>query len=230
MTEIIALGRFQATGYVRSLRALYPFIAVVLLIGVLFADVWGGDAKRMLPAFADMAAMMFPIWAFAAKGLIDSQPDAQHDVSAVAVGTKARWIAGGLLTAYVVNLALAILPLGWLVSSSLYLGVDAGVITLGVLLHLLAALPATLVGAWTTRALLAKPSAAVLALLTACVGLLLLSIGPLRWLSVPMIGWMRAAAESPTTFAVEFPGLSVQILVWSAVVTAAYVVVRRRRP
>lgn len=230
MSEIIALARFQATGYVRSLRALYPLIAVVLLIAIMFSDVWGGDAKRMLPAFADTAALMFPIWAFAAQGALDSQPDVQRDLSAVAVGTKSRWISAGLLTAYLVNVALAVLPLGWLLGASAVLGASPTVMLLGTALHLLAAIPATLIGAWTCRALLPKPSAAVLALLTSCVVLLLLSIGPLRWVSVPMIGWMRAAGVGADAFAGAFPLVAVQILLWSAVVGAGYVGVRQLRP
>jgi hypothetical protein len=230
VSEIVALARFQAAGYVRSLRALYPLIAVLLLMGVMFADVWGGDAKRMVSAFADMAALMFPIWAFAAQGVLDNQPDTQRDLSGIAAGTKARWISAGLVTAYGVNVALALIPMGWLLGSSAVLGGDPTVMVLGSVLLLLAALPASLVGAWTCRALLPKPSAAVLALLMSCVVILLLGIGPLRWITVPMIGWMSAASTGIDAFTGAFPLVALQIVVWSAVVGAGYVLVRRTRP
>lgn len=70
----------------------------------------------------------------------------------------------------------------------------------------------------------------ILALLGGCVGILLLSMGPLAWLSVPMIAWLRAGHDGPAAFDHAFPGLAAHLLSWIAAVTAAYLVVRRRRP
>jgi hypothetical protein len=69
----------------------------------------------------------------------------------------------------------------------------------------------------------------IVALLGACVAIVPLSVGPLRWPSVPMIDWMRAAESGPRGFVAALPGLAVHIVAWSALVGGGYVAVRRRR-
>jgi hypothetical protein len=231
VSHVLALVRFQTMGYVRSLRALQPLIAIVLLISIMFADTWASPStEALVSAFADMAALMVPIWALAAQATFDVQPEEQGDLSAVAAGSRIRWITAGLLTAYVVNLGLGVIGMGWLLAIGVDRGAGAGVLLLGVALHVIAAVPATLIGAWTCRSFLPRPAVSVLSMLFTCVAALLLSLGPLHWISVPMGGWMRAASDGQQTFAAAFPGVAVHTLLWSAVVGAGYVWRRTRRP
>jgi hypothetical protein len=119
--------------------------------------------------------------------------------------------------------------MAWLVVSGLAYGLSPPAMLLMVALHLLVAVPATIVGAWSSRAVLPRSDRSILALVGALAILLLLNLGPLRWLSIPMIGWMRAANAGPDAFMAAFPVLAAHILVWSAVAGAGYVDVLRLR-
>jgi hypothetical protein len=101
---------------------------------------------------------------------------------------------------------------------------------IGCALNLLVAAPGTLLGAWTSRAVIPDPGMSLLALLGGALGLLLLGIGPLAWLSVPMIDWMRAAHDGPGSFTSHFPGVALHLLLWSLVVGALYATTARHRP
>lgn len=99
MRGIVALARFEVAGYVRSLRVLHAITAEALLIGlVLLAEPPSGP-QEVLNTLADSAALMFPIWAWAGRGLLDTEPDTQRYLSAVSIGRRGRAVAAGLLAA-----------------------------------------------------------------------------------------------------------------------------------
>lgn len=224
---MIALTRFMLAGYVRSLRALYPAIATFLLLAVVFTAPVGGR-QGVLSAFADLAALMFPIWAWAARGLLDTEPDTQRQLTAVAGGRLA--IPAGLLACCAVNLCLALVALSVPGLLSVTNQVSIGVVVFGSLLNLLSALAATVVGSLSSRAILPSPGSSILVLLGGCGLILLLSIGPLRYVSVPMIEWMHAASNGRSAFENAFPWLALRILAWSCVLGACYGWLRRTRP
>jgi hypothetical protein len=169
---------------------------------------------------------MFPVWAWTARGLLDTQPDEQRSLSALAVSASG---AAGLLAAYAVNVALGALAFAVPVAQALTAGAETAAVSAGIGLLLLVSLAGTALGAWTSRAILPDAGRSLLALIGAVVAALLLSLGPLSWLAVPMIEWLRAAHAGPGTFAAAFPGLAFHLGLWATVIAVTYLAVSRRR-
>lgn len=230
---MITVMRFQLSGYLRSVRALHPVIALALLLAVVFSGPLGSGPAQIrqgaVASVADLAALVFPICAWAARGLLDTEPDAQRHVSAVTAG---RWRAGaaGLCAAYGFSACLALLAPVYPLAEAVRYGVPASTLLLGFGLMLASALAATALGALTSRAVLPSPGTSILVLLGVCTADLLLGLGPLRGLTVPMIEWMRAAGRGPSAFAGAAPSLLLRTLVWAVAATALYAGLRRSRP
>lgn len=228
---MIALARFQVEGYVRSLRVLHPVIVVALvMVLVLFQGPGGPErVKLSVGTFGDVAAFMFPIWAWTARALLDTQPDEQRALSATAA--RHRWTPtwAGLIAAYAVNLCLGAIVLAVPLVQGLQAGAPGRAILAGCALSVPVALAGTLLGAWTSRAFIPDQGVSLLALLGGVTVVLLLGLGRLSFLSVPMIEWLRVAHDGPDRFVADFPGLVLHLALWSAVVGAAYVFVARLR-
>jgi hypothetical protein len=229
---MIALVRFQMAGYVRSLRVLQPVIVVALFAALILSQGPSGpDASALaVQTFADVAAFMFPVWAWTARALLDTQPDEQRALTATAARLPHAPLWAGLVAAYAMNLCLGGLALAIPLLQAAQTGSPGSAILTGCALNLLVAVPGTLLGAWTSRAVIPDPGVSLLALLGGALGLLLLGLGPLARLSVPMIDWLRAAHEGPDTFTSHFPGIALHLLLWSLVVGALYATIARHRP
>lgn len=229
---MIALVRFQVAGYVRSLRVLHPLIVVALVVVLVLAHGPGGPdaADLAVGTLGDVAAFMFPIWAWAARALLDTQPDEQRPLTATAARCPSMPTWAGLLSAYSVNVCLGVVALAVPLMQAIQVGSPGHAILMGCVLNLLVAVPATLVGAWTSRALIPDPGVSLLALLGAVTALVLLGIGRLAWFSVPMIEWLRAAHAGPREFTSDFPSIALHLALWSGIVGAAYIAVARQRP
>ncbi|WP_149257782.1 hypothetical protein [Actinomadura sp. K4S16] len=228
---MIALVRFQVAGYLRSLRVLQPLIVVALVVAlVLSQGPSGPDAAALaVRTLADVAAILFPVWAWAARALLDTQPDEQRALTATAARHPSAPTWAGLLAAYCVNVSLGALALAVPLIQAFLVGSPGRAVLAGCALNLLVAVPGTLLGAWTSRALIPDPGVSLLALLGGATALLLLGMGRLSWLSIPMIGWMHAAHDGPSAFVSHFPATALHVLVWSAVVGAAYLLTVPRR-
>ncbi|MFF5259275.1 hypothetical protein ACFY4C_10050 [Actinomadura viridis] len=224
---MIALARFQVAGYVRSLRALQPLLVVLLILSLVLLQGPGGNARLAAGTLGDVAAFMFPVWAWTARALLDTQPDEQRSLSALAVRPRA---VAGVLAAYTANTGLGALVLAVPVVQALSAGSGAGVVLAGLGLSLLAALAATVLGACTSRTIIPDGGVSLLALIGGVVAALLLSLSPLSWLAVPMVDWLRAAHDGPSAFTGAFPGIALHLVLWSAVVGAAYLAAARSRP
>ncbi|NKZ04780.1 hypothetical protein [Actinomadura latina] len=229
---MIAVVRFQMAGYVRSLRVLQPFIVVALFVALILSQGPSGpDASDLaVRTFADVAAFMFPVWAWAARALLDTQPDEQRALTATAVRRPSTPTWAGLLAAYTMNLCLGVVALAVPLLQAVQADSPGAAILTGCALNLLVAVPGTLLGAWTSRAVFSDPGISLLALLGGALALLLLGIGPLAWLSVPMIEWLRAAHDGPDAFTSHFPTIALHLLLWSLVVGALYITTSRHRP
>ncbi len=228
---MIALARFQVAGYVRSYRALYPLIVVALLMAILLQQWPATHDPRLYPGlvaggYGDSAAFLVPIGAWAARSLLDTEPDVQRDLSWLAVRSPA---AAGLLAGFAVNLALALLLAIFPVAQTISFGLGPGLVLSGLALMVLAAAAATAFGAWTCRAVMPSTVLSVLALIGGFVLLLVLGMGALRAVSIPIVGWVRAAHRGPGHLAGALPGLSLQVVLWCLVVAGGYVTVRRTR-
>jgi hypothetical protein len=225
---MIALIGFHLDGYLRSLRVLHPLIAIGLILVIFLLDGPSGPHATDLAvgSYGDVAAFLFPIAAWAARGLLDTEPDGQRDLSSLAVGPRS--VPAGLLAAYLLNLALGAALLAPVVVQGVWAGADTGATTAGIVLALLVAVPATLLGAWTSRAVIPSQAISILVLLGGSVLILILGLGPLSWLTLPMIHWLHAAHHGSAAFTNALPGVAVQIALWSTVVGGAYLVKRSR--
>jgi hypothetical protein len=227
---VIALTRFHLYGYVRSQRALYPLVVAALFVVLMLVQSPGPahGAELTVGTYGDIAAFMVPIWAWTARALLDTEPDVQGHLSALAVGRRSTPATAGLVAAYGANVVLGLVMLAVPVLQGIGFHVGGSAMLAGVALQPLAAVPATLLGALTSRAVIASPALSILALLGGCVLILLLSMGPLAWLSLPMIEWLRAAHHGEAAFTGAFPGVALHIALWSVAATAVYVWIRRR--
>lgn len=227
---MIAYARFQVEGYVRSLRVVYPLVGLALLMAlVLSSQPSKGDSTEaqfrthILGSYGDAAVFMFFICAWATRGLLDTEPDTQRQLSFLAAR---RPLLTSLFAAYVFNVLLVVISLGPQLPVGLQHPPGAALPEM-LVMHLLVAVPATALGALCSRAALPSPGTSLIVLLGAGALNLILGIGPLRVLTVPMIEWMRAANDSPAAFEHAFPALALRILAWSAVAGGLYAYLRR---
>jgi hypothetical protein len=229
---MIAAMRFQLGGYTRSTRALHPVLALALLLGIVFSAPLGGTPAEVrsgaLTAFGDLAALSFPIYAWAARGLLDTEPDVQRQLGVVALG-RSRATACGLLAAAGFTACLALVASAYPLAEAMRYSVQASVLLPAIGLMLLSALAATALGALTSRAIIPSPGRSILVLLGAYVADLLLGLGPLRVLTVPMIEWMGAAGRGASAFTSGLPWFALRTLAWTALATALYARLRRTR-
>ncbi|MFB9834639.1 hypothetical protein [Actinoallomurus acaciae] len=229
---MIAVVRYQLSGYLRSVRALHPVLALALLLAIMFSDPVGGTPAEVrqgtMNAIADLAVLVFPICAWAARGLLDTEPDVQRHVSAVTAGRRRALIAG-LVSAYVFSVVLALIGPIYLLAEAAGSGLTPQVALSAALLPL-SALAATALGALTSRAVIPSTGTSILVLLGGCGLNLIVGMTPLRLLAIPMIDWMRAAGHGPSGLTGAFPELAARTLVWTALALALYVRLRRTRP
>jgi hypothetical protein len=229
---MIATMRFQFAGYARSTRILHPLLALALLLAIVFSSPLGGTPAEVrsgaLTALGDLAALSFPIYAWAARALLDTEPDAQRHIGIVVLG---RWraMACGVSTAALVNACLALVAAAYPVFEAVRLGVRMSLLPAVALLPL-SALAATALGALTSRAVIRSPGTSILVLLGAYVADLLLGLGPLRVLTVPLIEWMGAAGRGPSALIAAFPAFALRTVAWTALALALYARLRRGRP
>ncbi|WP_084965125.1 ATP-binding cassette domain-containing protein [Thermoactinospora rubra] len=184
-----------------------------------------GQEAASLP---DGAVLVVPVLAWAARSLLDTEPDQQRAMSAVAVGGRPREVAAGLLAALAACAAFAALALGW----GLLLGLSAApppeVLAAATILYGLSALSGTVLGALTSRAILPSPAVSIMTLVLGYLAMLLVSASPLSWLTVPVVPWMRAASDG--ALAARLPLLAAVSLAWCLIGLTAYGWLRRTRP
>ncbi|OLT38229.1 hypothetical protein BJF79_27745 [Actinomadura sp. CNU-125] len=228
---MIAIVRFQAAAYVRSLRILPPLIVIALVVVLVLLQGPSGPKASDLAVgtFGDVAAFMFPVWAWAARGLLDTQPDEQRALTTSAARHRSAPVWAGLSAAYLVNLGLGLVALAVPLVHAVSLGSPGSAVAAGCALNALAAVAGTLLGAWTSRAVLPSSGTSLLVLIGGAAALVLFGLGPLSPLSVPMIDWLRAAHDGPDTFAADFPGIALHLALWAGLVGAAYVATDRFR-
>ncbi|TDD01896.1 hypothetical protein E1292_24830 [Nonomuraea deserti] len=216
---MIALVAFRLAAYVRSHRVYQALLLALALLAILYGSrAPKGEETSVL---TDGAVLIVPVLAWAARSLLDTEPDRQREMSAIQAGSRGKEVAAGLVAAFATCAGLAAIALGW----ALLLGVSAtpppGVLVAVIALHALAALAGTALGALTSRAIMRSPAVSITALLLGFLATLLLSTSPLYWLTVPLIPWMRAANAGDLLG--RFPELAALSLVWCLIGLAGYV-------
>ncbi|MFG1707677.1 hypothetical protein ACFLIM_31185 [Nonomuraea sp. M3C6] len=215
---MIPLATFRLAAYIRSHRVYQALLLALAMLAILY----GSRAPRGEEAgvLTDGAVLIIPILAWAARSLLDTEPDQQRELSAIQAGGRGKEVAAGLAAASAACVALSALGLG----AALLLGVSqpppTGVLAAAVLLHALAALTGTALGALTSRAILRSPAVSIMALLLGFLAMLLLSTSPLYWLTVPVVAWMKAANAGHLID--QLPQLGTLSLAWCVIGLGVY--------
>ena len=229
-----ALVRMRLTAFVRSGRALAPVIAGLVVLGVIH----GGGPSQAAPAYGYSAIMLFPVLAWAAKLVLDAEPDVQRRLARLTVGAR-REAAAGVLAAVLVGLtfcAVAMLapwPLGAIRGPSPGTAEPALAtgVALGVLAHLLALPAAVALGALASRAVTRTVRNGVTVLVVGSVLAIVLGLSGsvVPWVAPPLMATARALAALTVPSAGTLAQLAAWAVAWCAAALAGYAHLRRRR-
>ncbi|GAA0428638.1 hypothetical protein Acor_71160 [Acrocarpospora corrugata] len=220
---MIALTGFRIAGYGRSHRAFQPLLLLLVVISLLYATaVPEGDE---LTSYADSAAILIPVFAWAARGLLDTEPDEQRMIALTAVGRAE--IASGLLAALVCNAILALVAVVWPLVAGFAVVPPGGTLVTGVGLHGLAVLAGTVIGALTSRPIMPSPAISIVVLIGGYVAILMAGSSSV-WAAFPAMSWMHAANHGE--LAARLPVIVVSAAIWVGVGLFGYAGLRRTRP
>ncbi|MER5625187.1 hypothetical protein ABT061_29550 [Streptosporangium sp. NPDC002544] len=223
---MIHLARFKLSAYARSHRLFQPMIGLLMMLAIFYSTLT--PPGKELSAYADSAGLLILVFAWAARGLLDTEPPTQRLISMTAAGRPGREIGAGLLAALTVNLGMATIAIGLpLIHGFAAMPAPADLAS-GITLHVLGVSAGTALGALTSRPILASPAVSMLALFGGYLALLLISLTPVGRLSVPIMPWMRAANDGLLD-TVLLP-ISAATLFWTAASLALYVRLRRLNP
>lgn len=230
MNQVVALSRMRFSGYARSQRVLAPVLASLALLAVLQV----GGAASAVDAYGVSAVGLFGIFAWQAKLSLDTEPDAQRQLSYLAVGSARREVAAGLLAAGITAAPTLLVGMvaPWVtgtIEGPLTVGEIIGAIGFGIWVHLVSALPAVAVGAFASRAVTRTRGWGVTLLVGASVLVLVLGLngaGPLRWLVPQIVGAIKAGNDGNLVAGLV---ITVHAVVWSGLFFVAYLVLRARR-
>ncbi|MFI7598441.1 hypothetical protein [Actinoplanes sp. NPDC049681] len=231
---MIALTRMRLAGFLRGGRVLAPLITGLVLLGILH----GGGRSSAAAAYGYSAVALFPVFAWLAKVVLDTEPDVQRRLARITVG-PARELVAGTLAAATAGSVLAVAA----IVAPLLLGAVRGPepgsaepslaagVGLGVLAHVLSLLAGVALGALASRAVTRTIRNGVTVLVTGAVLGIVLglqgSVAP--WLVPPVMATARALVRAPLPPAGTFWLLSAWALAWAGTVLAAYGWLRRGR-
>jgi len=223
---VSALIKMRVLAYVRTGRFILPLLATLVVLGILF----GGGRSSAAAAYGTSALLLFPVLAWQTKLLLDTEPDVQRRLALTALGSRRREVTAGLCAAALTALPLILiaLVLPWLFDAVNGAGVGSGIL-LGVWAHLLVALPALAVGAWSSRVISGSAGRATAVLTGGIVLAYVVGLrgSPVPWLAPPLVSTARVMDANPNATVVT--GLTIWGLVWVAVAVAGYGWLRRTR-
>lgn len=235
MTRLVSrpLLRFQLHGFFASNRALPPYVLALLSLFVLN----GTGSAPALDAYATSAIVLFPTFAWTARQLLETEPDEQRALSAIAVGNRICAQGSSLLAALIACCPIVVValvlpwPLGTIqVPAGESLGVD---LFLGLLLHLLAIPPAVLIGAWASRPIVVDRGRSMLTLVGTSVASILLGVE--SWspaaaaVAPPLASSVRAADRGEHHLLSSLPLLVLHTALWCLLIGTGWLALRRRR-
>ncbi|GAA2860418.1 hypothetical protein GCM10010517_19050 [Streptosporangium fragile] len=220
------LARFKLAAYARSHRLFQPVIALFAMLLIFYSTLV--PPGKELSSYADSAGLLILVFAWAARGTLDTEPPTQRLISMTAAGRPGREIGAGLLAALTVNLGLAAIAVAMPLLHGFAATPAPGDLVRGIALHALGLSVGTALGALTSRPILGSPAAAMLALFGGYVAMLLVSLTPAGPFAVPIMPWMRAANAGALD--ASLPALAAAALFWSAAGITLYARLRRTRP
>ncbi len=231
-----AIVGMRLNGYLRGYYAIAPAVAGLVVLATLY----GGGVTRPEEAYGVSALVLFPVLAWQAQILFNSEPDVQRRLVRLAAGTSAREITTGLLAAAVAALPTLVvaLILPWVFRSVGPVELDDGVaplslgaaLAVGVWAHLLVIPAAIALGGFASRAVSRSRAIGVVALVAGSLLAILLGLeaSPVPWLAPPLMATARAATQGISVAGVWW--LTVWAAAWSAVAITGYWRIRLRRP
>jgi hypothetical protein len=231
---LMRLGALQRTG-----KALAPAIGALVVLSVLY----GGGQARPAEAYGVSAVLLFAVFAWQTKILLDVEPDVQRRLTVVALRSRRKEVLAGLYAAALstIPLILAALALPWIFGALVLPKDGPGLVPsllLGVWAHVLVVPPAVALGAWCSRVIAGNPGRAVTALAAGVVAALLLGVksSPVPWVAPPLLASARvlsgARVDGVVTDRIDYAALlplTAWALAWSAVLFAGYGWLRRSR-
>ncbi|WP_424529716.1 hypothetical protein ACOZ38_09435 [Sphaerisporangium viridialbum] len=227
MRPTALLTRFKISAYLRSHRVVQPFVGLLAVMIILYSS--RVALGQELPSYGDSAALLVPVFAWATRGLLDTEPDVQRLISVTAAGRPGREVAAGLAASALVSAGLAVLALVLPLAIGFRALPGTAVLLGGLALHVLSVLTGIALGALASRPILPDAATSALTMLGGYVAVLLLSLAPVTWLTVPIISWMRAAGQD-AFLSRSLPGLATVTVFWCALALFAYIRLRRTRP
>ncbi|MEV4533533.1 hypothetical protein AB0J82_06855 [Asanoa sp. NPDC049518] len=217
-----ALVRMRLTAFLRSGRALPGLLGTLVVVGIIY----GGGKSDAAEAYGFSAVALFPVIAWQAKLVLDTEPDVQRRLAVSAVGLR-REIVAGLAAAGIVGLGTVALAmvLPWLVGGI----TGPGGIAPGLWAHAAALAGAVGLGALASRPITRSTLYGVAVLVTGSVLAIVLgldnSVAP--WLAPPLMAAARHLAGRPESASIL--ALTGQAALWAAVVGVIYARLRRSR-
>ncbi|MGW0229004.1 hypothetical protein ACWDWO_11880 [Actinopolymorpha singaporensis] len=227
LRRTLALTRMRLVAYVASQRAWPPWVAGLAL--VLGAHAGGRSAPNQAYAFS--AALLFAVFGWQAKTVLDTEPDGQRLLSRAAVGSGTREVVAGLLAALAAAVPIVVIAVvvPYALGALRIRGPALPWLGFGVWIHLLAVLAGLGVGALASRVVVARIGWSALILVGAPVTVLVLGSRdalPARVLVPPLVS---AARLEPTADLGGLLTATLHATVWAAVLLAAYGTLRRTR-
>jgi hypothetical protein len=212
----------RLTAFLRGGRALPGLLGTLVVVGIIY----GGGKSEAAEAYGFSAVALFPVIAWQAKLLLDTEPDVQRRLAITAVGLR-REVAAGLLAAAAVGFATVVfaMVLPWLFGS---MTGPAGIAP-GLWAPAASLVAAVGLGALSSRAVTRSPLYGIAVLVTGAVLAIVLglngSVAP--WLAPPLMAAARHLADQPGSAPIAT--LTAQTLIWTAVVVTIYARFRRTR-
>ncbi|MET9020154.1 hypothetical protein ABZV93_09255 [Actinopolymorpha sp. NPDC004070] len=227
LRRTLALTRMRLVSYVVSQRAWPPWVAGLAL--VLGAHAGGQSAPNQAYAFS--AALLFAVFGWQAKTVLDTEPDGQRLLSRAAVGSGPREVVAGLLAAPVAAVPIVVVAVlvPYVMGALRIRGPALPWLGFGLWIHLLGVLAGLGVGSLASRVVVARVGWSALILVGAPVAVLVLGSRDAllaRALVPPLI------ASAHLEPAADLGGLLTATLHaagWAAVLLAVYAALRRTR-
>ncbi len=223
---LMRLGALQRTG-----KAIAPAIGALVVLCVLY----GGGQARPAEAYGVSAVLLFPVFAWQSKILLDVEPDVQRRLVLVALRSRRREVLAGLIAAALsaVPLILAALVMPWLFGALTLAGGGPGLggsLLLGLWIHLILVPPAVALGAWCSRVVAGNAGRSVALLAAGVVATLLLGLkgSPVPWLAPPLLSGARTLTAEHIRYVLLGP-LTGWALAWAGVLLLGYWWLRRTR-
>ncbi|MEV0714706.1 hypothetical protein [Asanoa sp. NPDC050611] len=219
---MVALVRMRLTAFLRGGRALPGLLGTLVVVGIIY----GGGRSAAAEAYGFSAVALFPVIAWQAKLLLDTEPDVQRRLAVTAVGLR-REVTAGLLAAAAVGFVTVVLAmvLPWLFGG---ITGPAGIVP-GLWAHLASLVAAVGLGALASRPVTRSTLYGIAVLVTGSVLAIVLGLdgSVLPWLAPPLMAAARRLADQPGS--ASLAALSVQAVLWATVVVAIYARFRRTR-